>query len=218
MVPLLGTPKVALPGLALSHATNCWKSLASMAGLAATANSKRASSETGTKSLAVSKLGVTSVIGSRYMVGPVVTKIVEPSAAAPLTDLIPIRPSPPVRFSTMTLWSTTAEMLRHQPAKRIAAAAGREGKDDPGQRTGLAERFLGFRGQRQRGASGNETSTVHCVVLSHQGSGLLQQTAARLKMTVRMSGRAGNGNRPQHLAFWWMARVLPAAPATVISR
>src|SRR5437868_12932868 len=74
MVPLLGTPKVALPGLALSHATNCWKSVALMEGLATTANSKRASSETGTKSLAVSKLGVTSVIGSRYMVGPVVTR------------------------------------------------------------------------------------------------------------------------------------------------
>src|SRR4051812_11481977 len=106
MVPLLGTPKVALPGLALSHATNCGKSLASIAGLAATANSKRASSEVGTKSLAVSKLGVTSVIGSRYMVGPVVTRIVEPSGAAPLTDLIPISPSPPVRSSTMTLRSS----------------------------------------------------------------------------------------------------------------
>jgi hypothetical protein len=52
-------------------------------------------------------------------------------------------------------------MLSHQPAKRVAAAAGREGKDDPGQRTGLAERIPRFSGQRQRGASGNEISAVH---------------------------------------------------------
>src|SRR5882757_8301714 len=129
MVPLLGTPYVALSGLALSHATNCLKSFTSMKGLATTPNSKRASSDTGTKSLDVSKLGVTSVIGSRYMVGPVVTRTVDPSAAAPLTDLMPINPSPPVRFSTMTvrlssgprLWATT----RHSASPPPPAAKGK---------------------------------------------------------------------------------------------
>jgi hypothetical protein len=74
-------------------------------------------------------------------------------------------------------------MLRHHPAERIPAAAGRERKDDFGQRTGLTERIACFRGQRQGSASGNEISAVHCVVLSDLRSGLLQQTAAHLKMT-----------------------------------
>jgi hypothetical protein len=51
--------------------------------------------------------------------------------------------------------------LSHHPAKRVATTAGREGKDDPDQRAGLAERIARFRGQRQAGASGNETSAVH---------------------------------------------------------
>jgi hypothetical protein len=52
-------------------------------------------------------------------------------------------------------------MLRHYPAKRIPAAAGRERKDDSRQRTGLAKCIARFRGQRQGGASGNKISAVH---------------------------------------------------------
>ena len=44
------------------------------------------------------KLGVVSTIGSRYIVGPVVTRMVVPSGLAPFTALMPISPSPPVRF------------------------------------------------------------------------------------------------------------------------
>src|ERR1019366_3106725 len=87
MVPLLGTPYVALLGVALSQATNCLKSFASTAGPATTPNSKRASSETGAKSLFKTKLGSVSTIGSRYIVGQVVTRIVVPSGLAFLTDL-----------------------------------------------------------------------------------------------------------------------------------
>ena len=75
------------------------------------------------------------------MVGPVVTRMVVPSGLAPFTALIPISPSPPVRFSTMTLRSSSGrDVLRQDPAQRVAAAAGREGKDDLGQRPGLGER------------------------------------------------------------------------------
>src|SRR5882724_8163058 len=108
MVPLLGTPNVAWSGLAFNQATNCLKSLTS-AGTAVptkTQNSKRASWLTGTKSFAASKLGVVSTIGSRYIVGPVVTRMVVPSGLADFAALIPISPSPPVRFSTMILRSS----------------------------------------------------------------------------------------------------------------
>src|SRR3954453_20301734 len=87
MVPLLGTPNDALSGCAFSQATNPLKSAASIAGLMTTANSNRASSETGTKSFAVSKLGVVSTIGSRYIVGPVVTSPMRPSGLPPLHRL-----------------------------------------------------------------------------------------------------------------------------------
>ena len=144
MVPLLGTPNVALSGLAFSQATNCLKSLTS-AGTAVptkTQNSNRVSWLTGTKSFAASKLGVVSTIGSRYIVGPVVTRMVVPSGLAPFTALMPISPSPPVRFSTMMLRSSKwAEVLRQQPAQRVAATAGRKGKDDFGQRARLRQRL-----------------------------------------------------------------------------
>src|ERR1700731_2596415 len=107
MVPLLGTPNATLLGLALSQATNCLKSVASTAGPVTTPNSKRASSETGMKSLYRSKLGSASTIGSRYIVGPVVARIEVPSGLAFLTHLIPIRPSPPGRFSTMMVRSSS---------------------------------------------------------------------------------------------------------------
>src|SRR6267378_1906194 len=84
MVPLRGTPNVAWSGLAFSQATNCLKSLTS-AGTAVptkTQNSNRVSWPTGTKSLAASKLGAVSTIGSRYIVGPVVTRMVVPSGLA----------------------------------------------------------------------------------------------------------------------------------------
>ena len=109
------------------QATSCLKSVTPIDGLTATTNSKRASCETGTKSFAGSKLGWFSTIGSRYMVGPVVTRMVVPSGLAPFTDLMPISPSPPVRFSTMKLRSSSCgKILRQQPAKQVAAAAGRE--------------------------------------------------------------------------------------------
>src|SRR5665647_473928 len=107
MVPLLGTPNVALLGLALSQATNPLKSVASTAGPTTMPNSKRAGSDTGTKSLFRSKLGLFSTMGNTYIVGPVVTRIVAPSGLAFLTHLIPISPSPPVRFSTMTVRSSS---------------------------------------------------------------------------------------------------------------
>ena len=75
------------------------------------------------------------------MVGPVVIRIVVPSGLALITALIPISPSPPVRFSTMTLRSSSGpRCCADQPAERVAAAAGRERKDDLGQRPGLGER------------------------------------------------------------------------------
>ena len=55
-----------------------------------------------------------------------------------------------------------AYLLGQQTAKRVAAAAGREGKDQLGQRAGLAERIPRYRGQRQTGAAGHETSAIHC--------------------------------------------------------
>src|SRR5882672_1469583 len=55
------------------------------------------------------------------------------------------------------------DMLRQDPAKRVATAAGRERKDDLGQRTGLAERIACFRGQRQAEAPGQEVSAIHRV-------------------------------------------------------
>src|SRR5205809_6475793 len=131
MVPLLGTPNVALSGLAFSQATNCVKSLTS-AGTAVptkTQNSNRASWLTGTKSFAVSKLGVVSTIGSRYIVGPVVTRMVAPSGLAPFTALMPIRPSPPVRFSTMMLRSSNGPRCcasnRHSASPPPPAAKGK---------------------------------------------------------------------------------------------
>jgi hypothetical protein len=54
-------------------------------------------------------------------------------------------------------------MSRQNPAERVAAAAGRERKDDLGQRTGLAERIARFRGQRQPEAPGQEASAIHRV-------------------------------------------------------
>ena len=109
------------------HATNCLKSVTPIDGLTATTNSKRASCETGTKSFAESKLGWFSTIGSRYMVGPVVTRTVALSGAAPFTARMPIRPSPPVRFSTMKLRSSSGpKILRQLAAQHVAAAAGRE--------------------------------------------------------------------------------------------
>ena len=129
MVPLLGTPNDDLAGLALSQVTSAEKSFAPVAGPATTANSKRASSETGTKSLAWSKLGFASTIGNRYMVGPVVIRIVVPSGAAFITDLIPIRPSAPVRFSTMMVRSSArrrcSAMRRHSMSPLPPAANGK---------------------------------------------------------------------------------------------
>src|SRR3954471_13390931 len=186
MVPLLGTPKVALSGLALSHATNCLKSFTPMKGLATTPNSKRANNDTGTKSLDVSKLGVTSVIGSRYMVGPVVTRTVEPSAAAPLTALIPIRPSPPVRFSTMTLRSSDGPRCcantRQSASPLPPAAKGKiilvSGPDWPSAPPAFAV--------NDKAAHPAMKFRRSIVVFSYGSvSGLLQQTSARLGMTVR---------------------------------
>ena len=134
--------------------------------------------DTGTKSFAVSKLGSVSTIGSRYMVGPVVTRMVVPSGLAPFTALIPISPSPPVRFSTITLRSSIGrKILRQLPAQPVAAAAGREGKDDLGQRAGLRPRKTCFRQQRQRQRAGHEISTVHSHPLPHD-FGTLDQNAA----------------------------------------
>ena len=98
-------------------------------GLTATTNSKRASCEIGTKSLAVLKLGSVSTMDSKYMVGPVVTRIVAPSGVAPFTDLIPISPSPPVRFSTMKLRSSMGPrycaISRHSMSPLPPAANGK---------------------------------------------------------------------------------------------
>jgi hypothetical protein len=95
------------------------------------------------------------------MVGPVVTRIVDPSGAAPLTDLIPISPSPPgAIFDDHVATERLAEMLGHDPAERVTAATGREGKDDLRQRTGLTER-IACACQRQSNASRNKFSAVH---------------------------------------------------------
>ena len=92
-------------------------------------NSKRASSETGMKSFTGSKLGWFSTIGNRYMVGPVVTRMVVPSGLAPFTDLMPISPSPPVRFSTMKLRSSSGgrycASCRHSMSPLPPAANGK---------------------------------------------------------------------------------------------
>src|SRR5215203_4345461 len=131
MVPLLGTPNVALSGLAFSQATNCWKSLTSAGTAVPTKiqNSNRTSWLTGTKSFAASKLGVVSTIGSRYIVGPVVTRMVAPSGLAPLTALMPIKPSPPERFSTMMLRSSKGPICcaskRHSASPPPPAANGK---------------------------------------------------------------------------------------------
>jgi hypothetical protein len=113
----------------LIQATSCAKSFTSIDGLATTANSKRASWDTGTKSLGGSKLGSFSTIGSRYMVGPVVTRMVVPSGLAPFTALMPISPSPPVRFSTMKLRSRSAGRYcanwRHSMSPLPPAAKGK---------------------------------------------------------------------------------------------
>ena len=63
------------------------------------------------------------------MVGPVVTRMVVPSGLAPLTALIPISPSPPVRFSTMTLRSSSGAIccarIRHSASPPPPAANGK---------------------------------------------------------------------------------------------
>ena len=129
MVPLLGTPNDALSGCAFSQATNPLKSAASIVGLITTANSNRASSDTGTKSFAVSKLGVVSTIGSRYIVGPVVTSTMLPSGLAPFTALMPMRPSPPVRFSTTMVrcsaGAISCAISRHSVSPPAPAANGK---------------------------------------------------------------------------------------------
>ena len=81
------------------------------------------------KSFAVSKLGVVSTIGSRYMVGPVVTSTMLPSGLAPFTALMPIRPSPPVRFSTTMVRCSTGAIScaisRHSVSPPAPAANGK---------------------------------------------------------------------------------------------
>ncbi len=104
-------------------------------------NSKRASSETGTKSLArvEARLGLHHRQQIHGRTGGHQDRW-RHRALAPLTDLIPISPSPPVRFSTMTVRSSSlADLLRQQPAERVAAAARRERKDDLGQRPGFGD-------------------------------------------------------------------------------
>src|SRR2546423_9999644 len=128
IVPLLGTPNVALLGFAFNQATNPLKSFASTAAPATTPNSKRASSETGRKSFFRSKLGSASTIGNRYMVGPVVTSIVAPSGLAFLTALIPISPSAPVIFDNDRAIQKLADLLRQETAEGVSAAAGRKRK------------------------------------------------------------------------------------------
>ncbi|BBO01876.1 hypothetical protein BwSH20_38980 [Bradyrhizobium ottawaense] len=63
------------------------------------------------------------------MVGPVVTKIVLPSELAPFTALIPINPSPPVRFSTIMVRPSGAPncsaMRRHKASPLPPAANGK---------------------------------------------------------------------------------------------
>ncbi|MGY3510895.1 hypothetical protein ACVIQY_003870 [Bradyrhizobium sp. USDA 3051] len=129
MVPLLGTPNEVLSGCAFSQAANDLKSTASTAGLITSANSKRASSETGTKSFAASKLGIVSTIGSRYIVGPVVTSTMLPSGLPPFTALMPIRPSPPVRFSTKMVrcsaGAISCAISRHSVSPPAPAANGK---------------------------------------------------------------------------------------------
>jgi len=78
------------------------------------------SSDTGVKSLSRSKLGMVSTIGSRNMVGPVVTSIVVPSGLAPLTALIPINPSAPVRSSTMMVRSSGRLMCWASSRHRVS--------------------------------------------------------------------------------------------------
>ena len=61
-----------------------------------------------------------------FMVGPVVTRMVVPSGAAPFTDRIPIKPSPPVRLSTITLRSSAGPRycaIRRQSASPLPPAA-----------------------------------------------------------------------------------------------
>ena len=96
------------------------------------------------------------------MVGPVVTRMVAPSGAAFITDLIAISPSPPVRFSTMKLTAEQRrEVLGEHAADQIAAAAGRERKDDLGERAALRTR--GVRHKGETGASGQKAAAVHDV-------------------------------------------------------
>ena len=80
-----------------------------------------------------------STIGSRYMVGPVVTSIVDPSAGA----LDRFDSDQPVAAGAVldndVAIEQWAEMLSiNLWQQRVIAAAGRERIDDPGQRPGLA--------------------------------------------------------------------------------
>ena len=129
-------------------------------------NSKRASSETGTKSLAVSKLGSASTIGNRYMVGPVVTSTVAPSGLAPFTALIPISPSPPVRFSTMMVRSNVALMscarMRHSVSPPPPAENGKMIRVSGPDAACAAPAFTTSGKQRQ---PAHEVSTVHSLFL-----------------------------------------------------
>jgi hypothetical protein len=74
-----------------------------------------------------------------------------------------------------------ADLLSEQPAQRVAAAAGREGKDDFCQRTLLGLRHVRFRQQRQTETAGNELSAIHSP--SPRRFGLLQQTVTAIGIT-----------------------------------
>jgi len=98
------------------------------------------------------------------MVGPVVTRMVVPSGLAPFTAHMPISPSPPVVLHDEIAVEERGKILRQLAAQHGAAAAGREGKNDPGQRSGLSERLAHFDRQRQADASRNEPPAVHLVL------------------------------------------------------
>ncbi|MBB2734476.1 DNA-binding transcriptional LysR family regulator [Bradyrhizobium japonicum] len=63
------------------------------------------------------------------MVGPVVTSTMLPSALAPFTALMPIRPSPPVRFSTTMVrcsaGAISCAISRHSVSPPAPAANGK---------------------------------------------------------------------------------------------
>ena len=126
------------------------------------------------------------------MVGPVVTRIVVPSGPAPLTDLIPISPSPPVRFSTITLRSSSGP--RCWPTSRQSASPPPPAANGKTifQRPGLRERIAGSCNQRPSDASGQKMTAIHFDFPPTRFCPL-QQTATALKVCLPTSAASNTG-------------------------